>query len=236
MKKTFLTTTLLLASICTFAQDKKFEFGLEAGPSMELIPSMLKNNNTNLASSTYQPQVGFNITPTFQYNFHRIFSFRVGLGYQNVRYAIQDSPYYNEVITGIEAIGTMNSKHSLHSFTLPAMIRASFGNKTKFFANVGTNLTVSTAANGRYDFTPSPNHTDFEAWSQEKVYGAYNISLGLLTGLGVSVPVTDRLNFSVEARNEVTLLRAEDLPYRFGRYKNSVRVIPSLLVGFSYKF
>lgn len=236
MIKTVLTTTLLLASICTFAQDKKFEFGLEAGPSMELIPSMLKKNNSNFASSTYRPQVGFNITPTFQYNFHRIFSFRVGLGYQNVRYAIQDSPYYYEVNNGIEVIGTTNSRQSLHSFTLPAMIRATFGSKIQFFANIGTNLTVSTAANGRYDFTPSPNHTDFEAWSLEKVNGAYNISLGLLSGLGINVPVTDRLNFSVEARNEVTLLRAEDLPYRFGRYKNSVRVIPSLLVGFSYKF
>ena len=239
MRLAIVATTLLLTTGSLFAQESKFEFGIEGGPSMQINPNTLKTNkyyNTHL----YKPSVGYSITPTFQYNFHRNFGLRVGLGYQNLRYSNTNIPIYQQsdepLINPYHHIGNLNVKSSVNSFIIPVQIRASFGKKTQFFANIGTNMTISTSAKDKYNFIPFPGQSSNELPQGTKIRSDYDISFGLLTGVGVKIPVNDRLNFTMEARNETTLLRFSNMPYRDGRYKNSIEVIPSVLFGISYKF
>ena len=173
-----------------------------------------------------QSRVGLSISPTFQNIFHPIFSFHVGLDYQNIRNISEQVPFNQSFTNGITDSGFIDVKDSLNTTIIPIQIRASFGQKTQFFLNTGLNTTIVTSNRSHIVFTH--DNPLLESENCSKISGAYDISFGLLTGLGVKVGAGNRLNFSIEARNERTMMRMSDLPYR-ENFTDRIRITPSIL-------
>ncbi len=107
-----------------FAQTKKFQIGLEGGPSLTSFDGKerFKNNHST--------KVGYAIGLSLQYDISKIFSIRTGVGFEKKGYKLRlTNPFLN--------VDVIEIRYHFDYLTAPLLARITLGNKYKFFANAG---------------------------------------------------------------------------------------------------
>jgi hypothetical protein len=209
-----LTLSLLLSlTAISFAQTNKFDIGVDAGPGLIYM------YGNDIITKYNQPSVGVSADISFQYNINKIFSLKTMLSYDLK--GNQATVYFtnqNGVNTGEK--GTIHSY--LDYLTLPILAKATFGRKIRFFVNAGPYISALVKTSNNY------NNVAYVNGSLKP------IDSGIQAGLGLTVPIKQYFELSIEDRNSVGLLNISRQPVI---NNGTVKTFSSaLLVGFNYKF
>ena len=211
--------TLIFCTSLLYGQNNKFDIGLEMGPSLKSLRGndFLDNNN--------ELSFGFSCGLAFQYNFTKLVSIRTNLTFE--RKGLTNKSQATD-ITG-NSIGELTFHSNFDYLTIPILGRLTFGKKINFFVNAGPYIgylikqTDLTEAFGEFPKTETDNTDNFN-----------RIDFGLTTGLGVVLPINDRLLFTIEIRNNLGFYNISSLPV-----VNDVTIktnSTNLLIGISYRF
>jgi len=121
---------------------------------------------------------------SFQYNFTQTLSLRTGLAYER-----KGAVDRNVTFTDNNAIKLFSTDiHTYYDYMiLPFLVRASFGKRTAFFVNAGTYAGYLLQATYVYK-DPREGKTKFDFTNQTKKF-----DWGLSAGLGVSIPIKEKL-------------------------------------------
>ena len=195
-------------------QKNKIDVGVEGGPSIAF------QRGNEILSSYNNLRIGFSCGLFFQYNFPKLFSLRSNIAYEqkgsSMSFSTIDTNGNSSVIKGCS---------NFNYLTIPILFRTTFGNKIKYFINVGTFIgyLISQKYIYKNDLFP-PNN----ASSQYKPF-----DFGLSCGLGFEIPVKGNLIISCELRNNLGLLNiAKGKIYNDGSIKTNST---NLLIGIAYK-
>jgi len=208
----------LLLSASLFAQQNKFDIGVEGGPG---ISKFYGSDASHL-----QPIVAGSAGVAFQYNFPKIFSIRTGLDYERKG--------WEATVTFIDVYGnpvatTLDNFH-FDYLTIPVLARATFGKKVRFFVNAGPYFSVLLRTAGILG--GSTGIIPQEIVNATSTFKPFDF--GISAGAGIEIPIIERFGITVEARNNVGLINVADKPiYNNGNIKSYATVF---LVGFEYKF
>jgi hypothetical protein len=197
-----------------FGQQNKIDLGVEGGPSITF-------QRGNEILSTYNKlNIGFSCGLFFQYNFPKIFSLRANIAFERKG----SSMSFSTIDTN--GISTVIKGHSNFNYlTIPVLFHTTFGNKVKYFINVGTYIgyLISQSYIYKNNLFPPDNST-----SQYKPF-----DFGISGGLGFIIPVKDKFAISCELRNNLGLLNiAKGEIYNDGSIKTNST---NLLIGITYK-
>jgi opacity protein-like surface antigen len=195
-----------------FAQTKKFQIGLEGGPSLASIDGKdrFKNNHNS--------KVGYAVGLSLQYDVSKIFSIRTGVGFERKGYKMS---LYNPLIN----VDAGDLRFHFDYLTAPLLARITLGNKYKFFANAGPYFAYLLSVNDSRNFT---KHYP-ESWKQ--YYKRFD--WGITGGIGGAVEVKDNLSLTLEVRYNLGLNNyiKENPSLPFKSYINSA----GILAGVAYK-
>ncbi len=211
--------SLTFYSLVLVGQANKFNIGLEGSPGL----TSLRGND--ILEKFNDPTIGFSGGLTFQYNFPKLISIRTNIAFER-KGAIAKNQ-------AIDVFGNQIGEVTIHTnfdyLTIPLLAKLTFGNKIKFFVNVGPyssyliKQTTVTDAINEFPKSKSNNTSNFNS-----------IDFGLTTGLGAGLPVKDELLITLEIRNNLGLYNISSLPVaNDGSIKtNSI----NLLIGIAYRF
>jgi hypothetical protein len=202
-----------------FGQTDKINIGLEFGPSL----TSLKGNE--ILEKFNDATLGFSVGPTLQYNFTNLISIRTNIAFER-KGAIAKGQAADE-------FGNLGGEIKTHInfdfLTIPLLTKLTFGNTTKFFADIGPSLgylikqTTVTDSFGQY-----PKKTIDETDLFKK------IDIGLIYGIGAERPINEWLSLSIEVRNNRGL---NNISKRGVVNDGSIKTNSfNFLVGASYKF
>lgn len=195
MKKYFITAALVFISILSFSQQNKLTVGILGGTSTSFLYGF-----ETLFPVNYKPITTASAGLFIQYNFPKTISILSGLSFETkgnkYTFSIADS-HGNRV-------GSVKIRSLYNYMTIPLLVKASFGKKVCFFVEGGGFasylINASSHASGS-----SVNDPKTDITSNYKRADA-----GLAFGLGVTLPVTEKINISLEARDNVGLLNIAD--------------------------
>jgi hypothetical protein len=202
-----------------FAQQPKFEGGVEGGPG---ITSLWGNE---IVTRYNDPTLGFSGGASFQYNFPKTFSIRTNFSFDR-KGCISSGTLLD---ASGNRIGDYTSLLKFDYLTMPILLRASFGKKTKFFFNSGPYFAYLTKSNYVFEGPNINGRATFDFTSNYKRF-----DVGLSSGAGFSTPVTKAISFSCEIRNNIGL-------YNIGKpqlySETSLNTYSAnLLLGIAYTF
>jgi len=213
-----LLSTIIFCSTVSFGQTNKFDVGLEGCPSL----TSLRGND--FVEAFYDPTIGFSGGLTFQYNFSKLVSIRTNIAFER-KGAIAKTQAID--IFG-NPIGEVTSHINFDYLTVPLLARLTFRNKIKFFVNVGPYLgylvkqTFVVKAFNEFPKSTSDNTVYYE-----------RIDVGLTAGLGVGLPIKEKLLLTLEIRNNLGLYNVSKLPViNDGTIKTNST---NLLIGIAYQ-
>ena len=213
----------LMATNALYSQ-QKFEIGLEGGPSIATMRgnSILEERTTS--------RFGFLGGLSLQYNISKNIAIRSGIGFaRKGAYSIDSFNIFDSTSGTFNSTGVLEICSDFDYISIPLLMRFTFGNKKiKYFANGGAYLTFLTKQLDRKSGTlvfASANDVDGT--------GNFNeIDYGLSLGLGARYSISQKLDLSLELRNDLGLSDISALPtFQNGGIKTSAL---NLLVGISY--
>lgn len=197
------------------AQNSMFDLGLEGGPNL----------STLIGSSDIQhdfhPKIGASGGFIFQYNFKNFLSLKTGFSYQQKGILVKNDPFG----WGLNnPIGDANVKTSLDYVTFPILVKATFGEKVRFFANAGPYAGYLVGKQDYVDFagkklTTRGDFSDVNRWD-----------FGAVVGVGVTIPIRTYWEISIDLRNYIgmaDITRSNTSKY----YTNTT----DLRIGVAYK-
>jgi hypothetical protein len=216
---TFLLVTVALTT-AVFGQESKFDIGLEGGPSL----TFLRGND--VIDTLHKPTIGFSGGLFFQYNFPKTFSLRTNIAFER-KGSVAHVPEYYIVYNG--NIITM-SKYTIDTkfeyLTIPILIKATIGKKIKYFADVGL----------YFGYLIKQTFVITESTFQIVDYTSHDkrFDMGIIAGLGLGIPIKNKLIISYEIRNNLGLYNVSKVPLiNNGKTKTNST---NLLIGLIYKF
>lgn len=186
MNKVLIAKTLLLIifSSSIYAQSSKFNLGIEGGAGISKVGAL------------YDSGLGYTGQIFGQYNITKIFSAQLGFGYEqkngNDQITVTDNfgnPLYN-----------MKISQNFDFLTLPVLVRAKFGSKINYFVNAGPYFGYLLK---QYSQTNDSNNN-----SSNEIDNASNFKrfeTGLSLGIGISLPLKEKLALSFEVRDNLGL-------------------------------
>lgn len=211
IKFLFFALTILYTNFI-FAQTKKFQIGLEGGPTLASFDGKdrFKNNHST--------KVGYTVGLSLQYDISKVVSIRTGLGFERKGYKMR---FYNPLIDAY----SRNIIFHFDYLTAPLLARITFGNKVKFFANAGPYFACLLSYNDSID---SYKYTT-ESWKQ--YYKRFD--WGITGGIGGAYPLNNNLLLTLEARYNLGMYNINKEIYNtdFTTFNKSA----SLLAGIAYK-
>jgi hypothetical protein len=214
MKRLAFLFTIVLLSVIVKGQNGVIEVGFEGAPSI----SFLRGNE--ILSNNSKLRIGFSCGFFFQYNISRRFSLRSIIAFEqkgsSYSFTNIDTNGYSTVIKGYS---------NFNYITIPILFRTTFGDKLKFFMDIGPFVGYLISQKNIYK-------NDF--YAPASTYSQYiPFDLGLSCGLGVEIPVTNNLLISCEIRDNLGLLNiGKGEVYNDGSIKTNST---NLLIGFAYK-
>ncbi len=177
MKSLKLLTLIFIAiNFHSFGQYKNFSLGF--GAATAIVPKEYTSLNLSL-----------------QYNFRRIFSIRTG---------VESEKTYAVVNNFWDMYPSFNSHLEIQNkyFNIPLNLRASFGKKVLIFTDLG--FVASYGTKSKYtkniDYW-DPNISDISV-SDKNSFGVKR-DIDILCGLGLLIPVNERLNVSFIAKKKL---------------------------------
>ena len=207
-------------------QSKTNDIGIEGGPGLSIIHA-----KTEMYSHSRFSMGGISGV-FYQYNFNKIFSIRIASNYERKGSRLESKS---------DQLPPGDFIYHFDYLSLPLLFKVSLGNKIKVFANTGP--CFSYLMNQSLYFKPKSGKT-YKLDGETNDFKSYD--LGILFGLGMSIPIRDRFLFSVEIRDNLGLMGIRDnyeqpdasgyiegdVGQRYKAYTNST----SLIIGFAYRF
>jgi len=190
---------LLFITTQTFAQQNKFEIGINGGANL----STMRGSSTY--DFSYKPGATFSLM--FQYNASKMFSIHSNISYENKGTYI--------TFPDSEWSGSSKSTFEFQYITIPVLARLNFGTKAKFFINAGPYI--------GYLLRPDwvDNSFDFGLTTgiggQIELRESLILSLELRNNLGLTPITTYYDEFDTQYNNSINLLIG--IAYRFGNKK-----------------
>ena len=205
---------LITVSLSTYAQYNKFELGVQGGPNV----SFLRFQKTPGIKNS--PLFAFTGGLFFQYNVTKTFSLRVDPG-------LERKGYCDQFPFGPPNDQNEKDRESFNYLTVPVLLRAAVGNKIRYFVNAGPYVAFLLSEKDRE--TP-PNEATL-VYTSTSYY--QTTDWGVTTGLGLSIPVHEKVSISVEVRNNLGLTNINKNSGEYGTIKTNTT---NVLFGLAYKF
>jgi len=187
----FLCTSLSFVSTAFGQQDSKHVIGFEGGAGISFLRGL------EFIENYHEPAMCFTAGISYQYSFSESFSFFSALDYE------RKGSVVNATATDQSGnlIGEIVAHANYDYMVLPLLARFSFGNSIKMFMNAGPYvgyLMKVTSVTEENDVIP---HTELDLTDE-----SYKYDLGISAGLGVKIPIKDKMTFNVEVRNNLGLV------------------------------
>ncbi len=207
------------------------ELGLTGGGGLSILYNQHPMDNPRTPEKAPYTSTAFGVS--YQYNFPKIISIRAELNMERKG----DEMYLTTTNTtngeGQPVQVTNYGYDKFNYMTLPVMARLSFGKRVQFFTDLGfyvANLfNAERVTSTSYIVPPGDNI----ATSGNNLYisqGLHQWDAGVITGVGLSVPVWRGIEFNLEARNNVGLanINANNEYYGNKLYNDNFNVLVGL--------
>jgi hypothetical protein len=230
----YLFVTLFTATTLAIAQEKpKAEFGAHVGPSISLFYNQHPLENPRKPGKPLYNAWAFGISG--QYNFNPMVALRAEANFERKGEILFNSRTFATADNGQSFFTNSSGYNSLGYFTLPVTVKLSFGKRVKFFTNLGLYAGfIMTAQEVTRDATfnrAEPGKVTTLLTETDITNDTKRVDGGLVTGLGVFVPLYKTLSLTFEGRNNLGFVNmnngSDNFPSNW--YNNST----SFLVGFS---
>jgi len=209
--------SLITAPLSIFAQNNKFDVGIEGGPSLISLRG-------NVALDNQTATVGFLGGVFCQYNISKMFSLRTGLAYEQK--GTTSPTFVNDNLGNV--LGQTDVRSQFNYLTMPILLRATTGQKIKYFINMGPYFGY--LINQRIETVDS----EFTRGFTNNTFFYQRQDVGISSGLGVIFPIKSKFAISVEARNNLGLVNISTTPVvGAGTIKTNAT---NFLFGITYKF
>jgi len=222
MKKYLLVLlALILVNQFGFGQESRLnriEFDIEGGPNLSF---MYGNSYTvdNVKSG-----IGFQGGFSFQYNFSRLLAIRTNISFERRVIKNKDEVTFTDEFGNVIGTGTFYNHYNY--LVLPILLRTSFGNHLRFFANAGPYIGLLLKGKFFSEITSTGEQTSGTLEDAKK------IDLGLSTGIGLSLPLSEHIAIAFEARNNLGLLPINNKEDGDGGAKfNTTEILLSITYG-----
>lgn len=189
MKKSVLTIIFCLLCFSAFTQTRKLLIGINAGPSYTYM------YGNDVFKKNQKPTIGYLGGFSFHYYFNKRMSVLLQVGYE------KKGTYTNITLPTQDAAtkGYYKIHFNYNYLMTPVLFSYSFGNKIKYFINagpmVGYLLFQQTRTKSNVmKIDDQYLTTSFKRWD-----------FGISGGVGVMLPITERLTFSVAIQNNTGL-------------------------------
>jgi opacity protein-like surface antigen len=171
MKKLFITLLSIGSFFTAFSQEKgSFEFGIAAGLNTSTVQSGTVTNSGT--------RIGFNAGAFGDYFLSDRWSIKVKLAYDQKGW---DDGFINDVDNGIST----KTNYRLDYLTIPVMANWHFGKTRNWYLNFGPYAGILLSAK------ETALNMDLKDFMQ-------STDLGLAVGIGVKIPVSDRIKIMIE--------------------------------------
>jgi len=246
MKKTIVIFIFLLSSCLAVCQVKvSKEDKLLVGINVAPLGNTLIGNNPYFKKRGLGFFAGLNV----KYLVNTNFSLLLNVNYESQRIIYPNSYIYSD---GIFFDNPVRTKYISDYISLPIIAQFKLGkNKFSGFINSGISITyLIRSGSMNYSGSGFTNYY-YPVYSPVKFGTAnstlnFGLGLGLVTGIGLNVPIKDRFQFSVEARNNLRLLnlnnyKSENLKTSLQSSLKTLKTAKSfrdsfgLVIGFAYK-
>jgi hypothetical protein len=195
LNKGYFFGILLALSANVHAQTRPYSIGVEGGTGSI---SLRGNSIVNL----HGPGIAFSGGFTYQYFLGKVLSLRSGLSFE------RKGSLWTGQATDVNGnpLGVITSRTNWDYLTLPVLLRTSFGKKKHFFINAGPYV-------GHLVQQGTVTSGDQIATRRERNNARIKqVDFGLSTGLGLNLPLSKKLMFSVEVRNNRGLYNISSVP------------------------
>ena len=222
MKKYFLVLiALILVNQFCFSQESRLnriELDIEGGPNLSLMYG--KSYMVDNVKSGIGFQGGF----SFQYNFSRLLAIRTDIIFERRVIKGKDEVTFTDEFGNVIGTGTFYNHYNY--LVLPILLRTSFGNHLRFFANAGPYIGLLLKGKFFSEITITGEQTSGTLEDAKK------IDLGLSTGIGLSLPLSEHIAIAFEARNNLGVLPVNNKEYGDGNAKfNTTEILLSISYG-----
>ncbi len=253
MKKTLAIIIFLFSSCLAFCQVKvSKEDKLLVGINVAPLGNTLIGNNPYFKKRGLGFFAGLNV----KYLVNTNFSLLLNVNYERQRIIYPNGRFYEDGI-----FFDYNFDHKIRKeyvsdyISLPIVAQFKLGkNKVSGFINSGISISYLIrygSSNYPADSAVGAPYYNYPAYSPIKLgtvnsYLNFGLGLGLVTGIGLNIPIKDRFEFSVEARNNLRLLnlnnyKSENLKTSLQSSLKTLKTAKSfrdsfgLVLGFAYK-
>lgn len=175
MKKIILVVLVAFGISLNLSAQKKgdVEFGVNIG---------FNNSSVSNQQYSYDSSTGLNVGGSIDYYFSRDWSLKVKMIYDQ-------KGWDNDVILNLDDNQYYPTDYNLDYLTIPVMANWHFGNKREWYLNFGPYL----------GFLMSAKDTQFDA-DMKKFFKTTDF--GLTAGIGVKIPMSDKLKFFAEIEGQ----------------------------------
>ena len=212
--------SFVLFIICTAslsAQKNKLDIGIAAAPNYNYLYGF-----DGLAAASYGPLMAFSAGLTVQYNLPKVVSFVSGFFYEKKGETVSGHVIYP---SGNQE--AFKVKYFFNYITVPLLARFSFGKKIKFFAEGGGFVSYLTRSYTRSSGTAVNYSNDNTTFFYKRP------DAGVSAGLGISLPLGEKLLLNIEARNNLGLMNISVFPVYNNKSLKTNSI--NLLVNLAYK-
>ena len=222
-----ITFFVLLACLCTCvrsnAQKSTIILSIEGAPSVRWL-----TDNSNFI--TYQkpiPVLGFYGGITAQIPFSKVWSLVTGIGFERKGNALKsEETDFNGAILGTEYFYFNNDY-----WTMPVLVRASFGNKIKYFFNAGFYYGYLGASNLKIDRVDKSQNAPTLINNKSTMNSN---DFGFSIGGGIRIKIAPKWTIPIEIRSNHGLVNTAKGPTIDNA--NIRTNATHLIVGLSYEF
>ncbi len=207
MKKISFFFIILLLILCNSLFAQNFSIGIKDGMNW----STINGNTENIEISKLQGE-----------NFGLILNYKIS-GYLSLQTEInieEKGVKFNSVWCG----GGYYGKYELKYFTIPLLANFEFGKSVKYYGYLGFYLSLLASADNQtiVTSTASPEFKRYDYSHDAKDEFKKN-EMGAIVGVGIKIPLCDRVKFFIETRYNIGLCNSADITeYNGGSYERSI--------------
>ncbi|WP_299822892.1 porin family protein [uncultured Pontibacter sp.] len=215
-----LGVVLILSSTVSFAQSNAIRIGIEGGPNR----SSFWGNDFAEKGGYTKKAINFSSGVSFEYHFTDLLSFRSGLAFERKGVTFQ----VQQIDESRTKFGTATGRSTYDYLTLPLLAKITLGDNPVFFVNAGPYLGYLLKQ------TNIIEDSDIQPGSREDRTGDNRkLDLGITTGLGAGVKVTDKVLVTMELRYNLGLYNISAVPvYNNGEVRTKSA---NLLIGIAHR-
>ncbi len=169
----------------------------------------------------FEPGLGYTGLLNLQYDFTKVLSANVGLGYEK-KGAKDDILMTDEEGNSIY---NMNISQDFEYLTVPILIRANIGSGVKYYCNIGPSFNYLIKQSSKVD-----SNNDAVVGNSDNTSSYKRFELDLSIGAGVSFPLTESIALTTEIRDNIGLTNLSKIDGATAK-TNSL----SLIFGLTYK-